>query len=303
MAPDAAVAPALARRSGGDTARAALAGLNPAATAAAPAAELLAGGGAASAPAAGADANPLATSAVRLAAGGGPAAGPAADLDAAASVAPASGGDLLAAAQYQRAEAVEGAVGAPVIGGGTAAPTAPPPGRPGHRSRAAADRSPEHRIRRSGRGLSRWPLRAANHSTCRRADRHARSRAGGRDARRDAMDVAGAVAPGVAAGIRLSSPATEDGPAIGPAAGPGRPREASGADGVARAVRLRSRRSKCPAEAPSLADSRSDLDHSPGDAIGQSDMARQATEGGLSVNLDAVEGPGGLGRRSRWTWA
>ncbi len=35
--------------------------------------------------------------------------------------------------------------------------------------------------------------------------------------------------------------------------------------------------------------------HSPGDAIGGTDMSRQATAGGLAVNVDAVEGPGGLG--------
>ena len=117
------VAPTLARRSGGDAARAALAGLTPTTAAAAPASELLAGGGLAGAPVTGADANPLAAGAVRLAGGGGPAAGPAADLDVPASAAAASGGELLAAAQYQRAEAAEGAIGEPQLGGGTAAPT------------------------------------------------------------------------------------------------------------------------------------------------------------------------------------
>jgi hypothetical protein len=284
------IEPTLARRS--DTAQTAPASLPPTTVAALPAGEFLAGG-APDAQATGADPRPLATAAVRLASGGGTATGRA-NLDAAASSTPASGGELLAAAQYQRAEAAEAAIGEPQLGGGTAAPTRAAAG-----PRLAAElRAPAVSLAgvpQSGGHADGRPLAAAGGE--------ARNLAAGRIAppspgpvgamaAQAAIDVAVAAAPGVAAGIRLTSPSTADGPALGQLANTGTPLK-------------RAERSAPPAgsvqvamvDAPSRGafDADAAADHSPGDALHKLDMARQSTEGGLAVNVDAVAGPGGLG--------
>ncbi len=296
VAADLQVAPQLARRSGGDATRAALAGLNPTAVAAAPASAALAGGGAAGGPAAGADANPLATAPVRLAAGGAPAASRAAELDVAAPAAGASGGELLAAARYQRAEASEGANGEPEIGGGTATPTRAAVG-PGLAANLRAEAVSLAGVPQSGGRPEGRPLAALGGE--------ARSLPGGRTAPpslgpvgamagEPTVDVAVATGPGVAAGNRLTSPSTADGPAIGQLTNAGAPLKRtertalpSGSVEVAMV--------DLPSRGSFTSDAQADADHSPGDAVGGTDLSRQATAGGLAVNIDAVAGPGGLG--------
>jgi len=278
----------LARRS--DTAQTAPPG--PAnTTVALPAGEFVAGG-ASDARAAGADPRPLATAAVRLASG--EAAIGRADLNAAASSTPASGGELLAAAQYQRAEAAEAAIGTPQLGGGTAAPTRAAVGP----SLAADLRAPAVSLAgvpQSGGADDGRPLAAAGGE--------ARSLATGRIAPPSpgpvgamaapaAIDAAVAAAPGVAAGIRLTSPSMAEGPALGELTNTGTP--------ARRAERSAPPSASVPVamvEAPGRGAVASDAqaDHSPGDALHKLEMARQATEGGLAVNVDAVAGPGGLG--------
>jgi len=296
VAMDLQVAPQLARRSGGDAARAALAGLNPTAAAAAPASAALAGGGAAGGPVVGADVKPRAAAPVRLAAGGAPAAGRAAEMDVAAAAAGASGGELLAAAQYQRAEAAEGARGKPEIGGGTATPTRAAAG-PSSAANPQAEAVSLAGVPKSGGLPAGQPLAALGGE--------ARNLPGGRTAPPSlgpvgamagdpTVDVAIATGPGVAAGNRLTSPSPADGPMIGQLTNAGAPLKRaertalpSGSVEVAM-VDLPSRGSFTP-------DAQADADRSPGDAIDGTDMSRQALAGGLAVNIDAVEGPGGLG--------
>jgi hypothetical protein len=269
--------------------------LTPTTVAAAPASELLADGGASGAPVAGADANPLAASAVRLA-GGGPMASPAANLDVPASASTASGGELLAAAQYQRAEAAEGAIGEPQLGGGTAAPT-----------RAAVGPSLASDNRAQAVSLAGMPQSggADDGRALASLGGEARNLPGGRVAPpslgpvgamagQPTIDVAITGAPGVAAGTRLTSPSTADGPALGQAANLGAPLKRSERTALP-AGSVEVAMVDVPSRGSFAADARADAEHSPGDALGDMDMSRQATEGGLAVNLDAVEGPGGLG--------
>ena len=213
-----------------------------------------------------------------------------------AAAAAASGGELLAAAQYQRAEAAEGAIGEPELGGGTAAPT-----------RAAVGPSLASDVRAQAVSLAGMPQSggAADGRPLASLGGEARNLPTGRVAPpslgpvgamagQPTIDVAIAGAPGVAAGTRLTSPSTADGPALGQLTNLGAPlkrseRAALPAGSVEVAM------VDVPSRGSFAADARADTDHSPGDALGDLNMSRQATEGGLAVNLDAVEGPGGLG--------
>jgi hypothetical protein len=295
VAADAELAPTLARRSSGDAARAAPAGLTPTTAAAAPAGELLADNALAGAPVTDADAKPLAANAVRLAGGGGPAASPAADLDVPTSAAAPSGGELLAAAQYQRAEAAEGAIGEPELGGGTAAPTRAAVG-PTLASDIRAQAVSLAGMPQSGGADDGRPLAALGGEVRNLpTGRVAPPSLGpvGAMAGQPTIDVAIAGSPGVAAGNRLTSPSTADGPVLGQVANLGAPLKRSERAAVP-AGSVEVAMVDVPSRGSFAADARADADHSPGDALGDMDMSRQATEGGLAVNLDAVEGPGGL---------
>lgn len=294
VAADLQAAPQLERRSGGDAARAALASLNPTAAAAAPAGRTVASGAAAG-PVAGAGVNPVATAPVRLATGGS-AAGREVDRDATMPAVGASGGELLAAAQYQRAETAEGAVGQPEIGGGTATPTRAAVG-PSLAANLRADAVTLAGVPQSGGAADGRPVAALGGE--------ARNLPGGRIARphlgpvgamagQVTADVILPAAPGVAAGTRLSSPSTADGPVIGQLTNAGAPLKRADRtalpSGSAEVALV-----DVPSRGSLMADPQADAEHSPGDALRGTDVSRQAVEGGLTVNIDAVEGPGGLG--------
>lgn len=282
----------LARRRGQDADPAALAGLANA-TAAEPVGSMSAGDLAA-APAADAAAGPVATGGIRAAANAGTMSAPATSVDVAS--ASASGGELLAADQYQRAEAAESVSGEPNLGGGTGTPPRAAAG-PGLTTDVRAESvtlagAPQSGGVDDGRPLAALGGEARNLP----AGRVAPPNPGpvGAMAGQPELDVAVAAAPGVAAGTRLASPGTADGPALGQVTNAGAPLK-------------RSDRTTLPAGSVEVAvvdmpgrgsftpDPMADADHSPGDALGQLDVSRQATEGGLAVNVDAVEGPGGLG--------
>jgi len=258
-----------------------------------PAGELFAGG-APDAPAAGPAPSPLATAAARLVSGGGAATGRASHADAAASSTPASGGELLAASQYQRAEAAEAAIGQPQLGGGTAAPARAAVG-PSLAANLQAQAVSLAGVPQSGGADDGRPLATAGgDARSLPTGRIAPPSSGpvGAMAGQSAIDVPVAAAPGVAAGIRLASPSTVDGPALGQLANTGAPwtraeRVAPPSGSVQAAM----------VDAPHRGafDTDAQADHSPGDALHQLDLARQATEGGLAVNVDAIQGPGGLG--------
>ena len=289
---DAAAGITLARRRGRDTAPAGLAGLM-GATAAEPVGSMSAGNLAAT-PAADSAAGPVATADIRAAANAGSMSAPATSV--AGPSASASGGELLAAGQYQRAEAAESVSGEPSLGGGTAAPTRAAVG-PGLATDVRVESvtlagTPQSGGADDGRPLAALGGEARNLP----AGRVAPPNPGpvGAMAGQPELDVAVAAAPGVAAGTRLASPGTVDGPALGQATNGGAPlkrsdRTALPAGSVEVAV------VDMPGRGSFTPDPTADADHSPGDALGQLDVSRQATEGGLAVNVDAAAGPGGLG--------
>lgn len=236
---------------------------------------------------------PLATAAARRTAAAGAAtsraANPTADLSA-----PASGGELLAAAQYQRAEAAEAAISDPQPGGGTAAP-----------ERAAIGPSLAVDLHAAAVSLAGAPQSggAADGRPLASASGDARSLPAGRIAPPAsapvgamagpaAIDVAVAAAPGTAAGIRLTSPGTTAGPELGQVVDVGAPRQRA-----ERAVPPSGSVQVAMVDAPNRGgfEAEDQAEHSPGDASHRLALTRQATEGGLAVNIDAVEGPGGLG--------
>jgi hypothetical protein len=198
-----------------------------------------------------------------------------------------------APATYQRTEAAETAIGNPQPGGGTAAPDRAAIG-PSLAIDLQADAVSLAAAPQSGGADDGRPLAAASGD--------ARNLPAGRIAPPNsvpigamagaaAIDVAVAAAPGVAAGIRLTSPATSAGPELGQPVDLGAPRKRAD-----RAVPPSGSVQVAMVDAPRRGTFETDeqTDHSPGDGLHRLALARQATEGGLTVNLDAVEGPGGL---------
>lgn len=198
-----------------------------------------------------------------------------------------------APATYQRAETAETSIGNPQPGGGTAAPDRAAIG-PSLAIDLQADAVSLAAAPQSGGADDGRPLAAASGD--------ARNLPAGRIAPPSsapvgamagpaAIDVAVAAAPGVAAGVRLTSPATSAGPELGQPVDLGAPRKRAD-----RAVPPSGSVQVAMVDAPRRGTFEADeqVDHSPGDALHELALTRQATEGGLTVNLDAVEGPGGV---------
>ncbi len=286
----------IARRPGTGTLRPALAGPNPTTAAAAPAGDLAAGGGAAGSPLPGTDVNPEATATDRTMGGGAPAGGRPSYLVEAGPAGGASGGELLAAAQFTRAEAVEGAIGSPEVGGGTARPTRSAAG-PAFAADTTADTVALAGVPGSGGMTDGSPIAAQGTEAARLpGGTHAPPGAGpvGALGGETVVDVRTPGNPGLAIGTRGSSPSTDEGPAVGQMANQGAPfrrssltRLPTGSSTVA-AVDVPSPSSLDPVVQVTA-------DHGIGDATGAIEMSRQSTEGGLAVNIDAPVGAGGLG--------
>lgn len=286
----------IARRPGSGAPRLALAGPNPTSAATAPAADLAAGGGAAGSPLSGADVNPDASATERSTGGGAPAGGRPSYLVEAGPAGGASGGDLLAAAQFTRAESVEGAIGSPQVGGGTARPTRSAAG-PSFAADARADTIALAGAPGSGGMTDGSPIAALGTEAARLpGGAHAIPDYGpvGASGGETIVDVQTPGNPGRAIGTRSSSPSTDQGPAVGQTANRGAPFRRSsltqlptGTSTVAM-VDVPSPSSLAPV-------AQATADHGIGDATGAIEMSRQSTEGGLAVNIDAPVGAGGLG--------
>ncbi len=294
--PSAAVARKIARRMGTGTPELALAGPNPTAIAAAPASDLAAGGGASGGPIVGPVANPEATTTARTTGGGTPAGGQPSSIVEAGPAGGASGGDLLAVAQYTRAETVEGVLGSPEVGGGTGSPTRTAAG-PTLAANTQAETvelvgSPD-----SG-GMADGSLVAAQGAEPVRLPGGVNSPPAhgpvGTLAGDTRVDVAGSESPGLAIGTRNSSPSADRGPDVGQTDNLGARLDRSSltslptGTAIAAAVDVPGSGSFGPV-------AQATNDHSAGDATGAVELARQSTEGGLAVNIDAPTGPGGIG--------
>jgi len=290
------VARRIARRNGTGAPQLALAGPTPTTAATAPAGDLAAGGGAAGSPLPGAEVNPDATATDRTMGGGAPAGGRPSYLVEAGQAGSASGGELLAATQFTRSEAVEGASGAPQVGGGTARPTRSATG-PAFAADTSADTVALAGVPGSGGVADGSPIAAQGTEAARLP--------GGTNAPPDygpvgalggetTVDVRTPGNPGLAIGTRGSSPSTDQGPAVGQTANRGAPLRRSS---VTRLPTGSSTVASVDVPSPSSLSpvSQATTDHGIGDATGAMEMSRQSTEGGLAVNIDAPAGAGGLG--------
>lgn len=268
----------------------------PTSAAAAPDTDLAADGGASGSPTIGPVANPEATTMARTVGGGGPADGRPSPVAEAVPAGGASGGDLLAVRQYTRAETVEGVLGSPVVGGGTGSPTRTAAG-PTFAANTRAETvelvgSPD-----SG-GTADGSLVGAQGAQPRRlasgANSHPAHGPIGTLAGDTLVDVAGSESPGMVLGTRRSSPSDERGPDVGQTDNLGARLSRSSL------TRLPTGPSTTAAvDVPGSGSfgpvARAMTDHNVGDAAGVMDLARQSTEGGLAVNIDAPNGPGGIG--------
>ena len=290
------IAHRIARRSGAGAPRLALAGPNPTSAAAAPAGDLAAGGGAAGSPLAGSDVNPEATATVRTSGGGNPAGGRPSYVVEAGPAGGASGGDLLAAAQFTRSETVEGAPGSPEVGGGTARPTRSAAG-PAFAADTRADAVALAGIPASGGVADGSPIAAQGIDAARLAGGTRASPAHGPVgalAGETIVDVRTPGNPGLAIGTRGTSPSTDDGPAAGQTANRGAPLRRSTLNHLPTGS---STMAAVDVPGPGSFDpvAQATADHAVGDPTGALAMSRQSTEGGLAVNIDAPMGAGGLG--------
>jgi hypothetical protein len=285
----------LARQVGGGGPQLALAGPNPADLAVALPGQMPAGGGAEGGPAPGPEANPEASTTERMVGGGAPSTGRPAEFAEAGPAAGASGGEVLAAQQYTRAEAVEAATGNPTIGGGTGSP-----------ARAASGSALAANVRAETLELAGMadsggidngsPLAAQGLEAARLPGGAPSAPAAGPVGAAEDLetaDVAMTGGPGSSLARRTSSPGNQPSPEVGQANEAGLPltragqnRLPSGTTAVAMV--------DLPSTGSMDAVAQATMDHL-GQIGGDVAMSRQSTEGGLSVNLDAPAGSGGLG--------
>jgi hypothetical protein len=205
-------------------------------------------------------------------------------------------GDLLAANQMRRAEAVDAAAGPVETGGGSGSPTRSAVG-PKFVANSRAEVISLAGAPQSAGTPAGAPLEAQGVEQARLAGgavAPSGSDPVGAAAGPQVMDVALDAAPGTVAGSRRASPDDEDGPSLGDAGPRGAPLPraesvamAGGPPTVAQIV--------LPQAAGAGAEAMPDMGDLAAGMDGVGPMSRQATAG-LAVNMDAVEGPGGLGQ-------
>jgi hypothetical protein len=292
----AAVDRAVARRPSGGAPQLALAGPSPADIARATGAQPAGGGADGSPLTALLAASPDSATTARQTGGGSPASGQRGPMSETGPTSSASGGDLLAAAEFTRAEAVDAAAGPPDIGGGTQAPARAARG-PLVTADLRADTLQIAGMPDSGGLPDGSPIAAQGIQAAKlAAGTNATPTAGPVGAAADSapQDAATAGTPGVAIGARSSSPSTADGPAVAQAAPQGLPFDRAGPDRLpfsAAAVSM--------VNVPDLGGDevmmQASADHSLRGLADDLSVSRQTTEGGLAVNVDAPPGPGGMG--------
>ncbi|MCL4202170.1 MAG: hypothetical protein KJ000_06730 [Pirellulaceae bacterium] len=287
---------ALARRPSGGAPQLALAGPSPADIARATGAQPAGGGADGSPLTALMAASPESATTARQTGGGSPASGQRGPISETGPTSSTSGGDLLAAAEFTRAEAVDAAAGPPDIGGGTQAPARAARG-PLLTADLRADTLQIAGMPDSGGLPDGSPVAAQGIQAAKlAAGANAIPTSGPVGAAADptSVDAAVAGATGVAIGSRSTSPSLADGPAVAAAAPGGLPFDRSGPDSLpfsAAAVSM----VDVPALGGDEAFQQASADHSLRGLADDVSVSRQTTEGGLAVNVDAPAGPGGLG--------
>lgn len=226
--------------------------------------------------------------------GGQPTAGELASIVEAGPSGGAGGGEL-GSNQFVRAEAVEGAPGRPAMGGGTGSPARSARGAT-LASNTQADAVAMTGAPNSGGINNGTPIAAQGLEAARLAGGvPSPTSVGPVGAARadDVVDVALAGQPGTAMGLRGAASSADDGPEATSPSNLGAPLPKSSTtrlpNGPATLARI-----EVPG-AGSLDPDPNALPTDMGDAAGELAMARQAIEGGLAVEMDAIDGPGGLG--------
>jgi hypothetical protein len=192
-----------------------------------------------------------------------------------------------------KAEATDGAPGAPAVGGGTASPALSAAG-PLLAASTQAETVELAGAPASGGEAKGTPLEAQGVAAGRLAGGAAGPTTNGPVGAMAGEEIVAASSPGLpgsGVGKRQTSPSLAEGPAISDVANNGGPQRRSGGTyipaGGATVADI-------PQVGPTSAVAQAELDHLMG-GVGSSPMARQNTGNALAVNLAAPEGPGGIG--------
>jgi hypothetical protein len=239
---------------------------------------------------------PQTTSTDRMAESGLPSGQQTAQPADAPSVTTGGRGELLAGTRYTRAEAVEGARGQPEIGGGTATARRQAAG-PLLATDLRADRVAVAGAADSG-GIPDGSSLAAqgNQTGPLPVGRQAEPDFGpvGARAGETIVDVSSLSRPGLSVGPRSVSPSLEDGPSLSQTVNVGTALRRAAHTALPPGS-LEVAVVDLPGMAPDQSLAQASTDQSLSGTSGRLDVARRTTSDGLAVNLDAVQGPGGLG--------
>lgn len=189
-----------------------------------------------------------------------------------------------------RAEASEAAPGSPAIGGGTSSPSKAATG-PTFAASSAAETIQIAGAPASSGSPSGAPLEAKGTETSKLAGGAAGPATGGGAVAGDEVAMASSLAAaGGAPGKRQAGPASDDGPAVGDAAMKGAPF----AKAESAALAAGGTTAEVPEIGPTSAVAQAEMDHMMG-GMGNTPMSKQSGGDALAVNIEAPEGPGGVG--------
>jgi hypothetical protein len=222
--------------------------------------------------------------------GGAPAGGASAALAQPAAAEGAGGASAPGAVAVARAEAAEAAPGSPALGGGTSSPSKSATG-PTFAASATAETVQIAGAPTSSGSPAGAPLEARGTETGRVAGGAAGPASGGGAVAGNDVAMASSLAPaGPGPSKRQAGPAGANGPAVGDVATKGAP--------LARAANVAPEaggtRAEVPEVGPTSAVAQAEMDHMMG-GMGNTPMTKQSGGDALAVNIEAPEGPGGLG--------
>ncbi|MDX1944557.1 MAG: hypothetical protein SFU86_04050 [Pirellulaceae bacterium] len=203
-----------------------------------------------------------------------------------------AGAEAVGTVAVARAEATDGATGEPVIGGGTGAPARAAQGAT-FASNVTAETISVAGAPESGGSPSGAPLEATGLVAARAAGGAAGPATTGPVGAVAGPEVVDASAPGAAGdapGRRQGSPSQDNGPAVDAIASTGAPGKRAAATALAGGATTVA---DIPEVGPTSAVAQAEIDHILG-GVGNTPMSRQTGEA-LAVNVEAPEGPGGIG--------
>ncbi|MCE9528925.1 MAG: hypothetical protein K8R36_23005 [Planctomycetales bacterium] len=222
--------------------------------------------------------------------GGAPAGGAPSASGEPAAAAGAGGASAPGAVAVARAEAAEAAPGAPALGGGTSTPSKAASG-PTFAASATAETIQIAGAPASSGSPGGAPIEARGTETGKLAGGAAGPASGGGAVAGDEVAMASSLAPaGAGPGKRQAGPVSDNGPAVGDVTMKGAPfaRAANAAPAAGGTT------AEVPEVGPTSAVAQAEMDHMMG-GMGNMPMTKQSGGDALAVNIEAPEGPGGLG--------